>query len=315
MVTRRALRPFALAACAWVLGALSLAAQPPAPPAQGDDPLELVKQARKLNLDGKQDEALALYRRALERSPDLVDAHLGAGIALDLKGNYKEARLHFAKAIELAPDGGRNQALTAMGVSYAFENDAKGSSTFYRHVFDRQMASQDLGGAAETANALGRVQLESGDLDEAFKWYQTGYETSRRQPKLPGDQIDLWDLRWAHAQARIAARKGQAAEARAEIAIVQALVDKGTNPEQRIQLPYLIGYVDLYLKDDRSAIAQLEKADQTDPFILVLLARAHERLHEDAQARAYYEKVLASNAHSLNNAFARPLARKKAAGG
>src|SRR3954462_2054763 len=93
-------------------------------PAAANDPLELVKQARKLNSEGKQDAALAIYRQALERSPDLFDAHLGVGIVLDLQGNYKEARQHFARAIEVAPDGGKNQALSAMAVSYAFERDA-----------------------------------------------------------------------------------------------------------------------------------------------------------------------------------------------
>src|SRR5204862_7194303 len=127
--------------------------------------------------------------------------------------------------------------LAAMAVSSAVERDAAGASRFYRQVCERQESTQDLGGAAETANALGRIYLESGDFDNALKWYQTGYETSRRQPKLTGDQIDLWDLRWAHAQARIAARKGRADEARRQVAIVETLLDKHTNDDQRIQYP------------------------------------------------------------------------------
>ena len=282
--------------------------------AQSVDPPELVKQGQKLASEGKHDAALELYRQALQRSPDLFDAHRAAGIALDLKGDYKEARQHFEKAIQVAPDASKNQALANMGVSYAFEGNAKSASTFYRQVFDRQMAVPDLAGAAETANALGRVYLESGDLDNAFKWYQTGYETSRRQSNLSGDQIDLWDMRWAHAQARIAARRGKAAEARKQLATVKGLIEKGTNPEQQIQYPYLAGYVDLYLKGYPGAIAELQKADQTDPFILALLAQACEKSHDAARAREYYTKVLASNAHSLNSAFARPAARKKVAG-
>ena len=283
----------------------------PGAAAQAVDPLDLVKQARKLNSEGEQDAALALYRRALERSPDLFDAHLGAGVALDLKGTYKEARQHFGKAIELAPEGSKNLALTAMGVSHAFEGDAKSASTFYRQVFDREMLAQNVAGAAETANALGRVYLESGDLDNAFKWYQTGYETSRRQSKLTGEQIDLWDLRWAHAQARIAARRGNAQEARDKIASVKSVLDKGSNPEQQVQYPYLVGYVDFYLKDYPGAIAELQKADQKDPFILALLAQAYEKSGDQVKAREYYEQVLLSNAHSPNNAFARPLARRR----
>jgi tetratricopeptide (TPR) repeat protein len=303
------LRALLIAVFATAVAISRAAAQDPA--AASGDPLDLVKQARKLNSDGKQDAALALYRQALERSPDLFDAHLGAGIVLDLQGNYKEARKHFAKAIELAPDGSKNQALSAMAVSYAFERDAGGASRFYRQVFDRQESTQDLGGAAETANALGRIYLESGDFDNAMKWYQTGYETSRRQPKLTDDQIDLWNMRWAHAQARIAARKGNSEEARKQTAAVKSILDKGTNGDQQIQYPYLAGYVALYSKDYQTAIEELQKADQRDPFILMLLAQAHEKVGDAAKAREYYSQVLASNAHSTNNAFARPLARKK----
>src|SRR5262249_13051226 len=145
----------------------------------------------------------------------------------------------------------------------------------------------------------------------AMKWYQTGYETSRHQANLPGDQIDLWDLRWAHAQARIAARRRNAEEARRQMQLVRSLLDKGTNPDQDIQYPYLAGYGNLYLKNYPEAIAQLQKADQRDPFILVLLAQAYEKSGDQAKAREYYRQALTSNAHSPKNAFARPLARRK----
>jgi tetratricopeptide (TPR) repeat protein len=279
------------------------------------DPTELVKQAKKLSSDGKQDEALAVYQQVLARSPELYDAQIGAGIALDLSGRYREARQHFEKAIASAPAAaGKNQALVAMGVSYAFEGDAKHAATFYRQVFDRDMAALDFRAAAETANALGRIYLESKDLDNATKWYQTGYETGRRQPKLPDDQADLWDLRWAHAQARIAARKGNAAEARRQTAIVKELLDKGTNPDQQIQYPYLAGYVALYLKDYKTAIESLKQADQKDPFILALLGQAYEKSKDAASAKDCYTRALASTAHNPNNAFARPMAMRKSRG-
>ena len=98
------------------------AAQPAAPAAA--DPMELVKEGRKLNSAGKQDEAIALYERAITLDPKLFDAHLGAGIALDLKGDYTRARAFLQKAIDLAPETARSQALSAMGVSYAFEAKA-----------------------------------------------------------------------------------------------------------------------------------------------------------------------------------------------
>jgi tetratricopeptide (TPR) repeat protein len=297
---------------AWAPATTSFAGQGvAAPAAQSTDPAELVKQARKLSTEGKQDEALAVYGRALDRAPDSFDAHLGAGVACDLRGDYAEARTHFAKAIELAAEGSKNEALTAMAVSYAFDRDARNSAKFYQQVFDREMTGSDYADAADAADALGGVYLESGDLENALKWYQTGYETARRQPDMPEVQLDLWALRWAHAQARIAARRGNAQVARNQSAIMKSLLDKGTNPDQQVQYQYLVGYVDFHLKDYAGAIAELQKADQSDPFVLMLLAQAYEKIGDNRRALECHQRVLTSSAHNPNNAFARPIAKKK----
>jgi tetratricopeptide (TPR) repeat protein len=276
-------------------------------PAQQD----VINQARRLDLDGKHDEAITLYRQALDRTPNSFDVHYGLARALDLAGSYEEARQHFAKAIELAAEGDKDQALRMMGVSYAFVNNLSEAAKYFRQVFDRRLGARNVAGAAEIANELGRVYLELGDPDTALTWYRTGYETAARQAGRPAAELDLAEMRWAHAQGRVAARKGNAREARRQEAMVKSLLDKGTNPDQQIQYPYLVGYVDFYLKDDAGAIAALQKADQEDPFILMLLAEAYERSGKAATARDYYGKVLASTSHAVNNAFARPIARQK----
>src|SRR6476620_3295538 len=98
--------------------------------AQQADPGDLIRQGRKLNSEGRQDQAIAAYREALSRSPDSYDALYGLGIALDLADREGEGRESFARASERAPADSRNQALTAMAVSYAFSGDARGSSNF-----------------------------------------------------------------------------------------------------------------------------------------------------------------------------------------
>jgi tetratricopeptide (TPR) repeat protein len=282
--------------------------QTPAPAA-----LDLVKQGEKLNSEGKQDDALALYRQALEMSPNLYEAHLASGMALDLKGNYAEARQHLAKAIEIAPANAKQQALRAMAMSYAFEGNANEAARFERQVFDVRMSAHDYIGAAEIANELARIYLESGDADNAYKWYQSGYETAQHKPDLTEADKNLWLFRWEHAQARIAARRGKAEEARQHIA-AKAALDKANNPDQARFFPYLTGYVAFYTGDYKTAIADLQKADQRDPLILALMGEAYEKSGDRSQAMDYYRKVLASNAHNPTNAFARPLAKKKLAG-
>lgn len=257
-------------ASALFAAACSLAQTSPAQAASGQaDATDLVKQARKLNSEGKQDEALAIYRQILQTSPDSFEANLGSGIALDLKGDYAEAHRYLAKAIEVAPPQAKPQALRSMAMSYAFGRKPDEAAKFERQVFDSNLAAQNFAGAAEIANELARIYLESGDTDNAFKWYQTGYQTSLRKPDMPGTEKNLWEFRWQHAQARIAARRGNREEAQKHVAAAKAALDKAANPDQARFYPYLTGYVAFYVGDYKTAIADLQQADQRDPFISV----------------------------------------------
>jgi tetratricopeptide (TPR) repeat protein len=274
-------------------------------------PQDLVKQGEKLSSEGKQDQALALYRKALQSSPNLYQAHLAAGAALDLKGQYANARGEFSKAIDLAPPESKVQALRAMAFSYAFQHNSMQAAKYEENAFNLRLGAKDYTGAAEIADELARIYLETGDTDNAELWYKKGHETALLKQNMPAAEKDLWDFRWEHAQARIAARRGRHAEAEKHVAAAKDLLDKGTNPNQQRFFPYLQGYVAFYAGDYKDAIAALQKADQHDPFILALLAQACEKSGDRAQAMNYYRQVLAINSHNPTNAFARPLATQK----
>src|SRR5437762_13362348 len=59
--------------------------------APSDDAQVLVKQGQKINSEGKQDEALKLYKPAIETSSKAYEAHPDSGAALDRKGEYAAA--------------------------------------------------------------------------------------------------------------------------------------------------------------------------------------------------------------------------------
>ena len=283
--------------------------------AAADDALALVKQGQKLNSDGKQDEALKLYAQAIKKSPNLYEAHLESGMALDLKGDYAAARTHLKKAIDVAPADQKNRALRVMAFSYAFESNAAEAEKYEKQAFDALVAKPDFAAAAGVANELARIKLESGDIDGAAKWYKTGYDTAMRQTDMKDADKNLWAFRWAHAQARIAARRGQRDEAQKQVAAAKTALDKANNPDQAQFFPYLTGYVAFYGGDYRTAITELGKASQDDPFILMLIAQSYEKSGDATRAKDYYGKVMANNGHGPTNAFARPVARKKLAGG
>jgi len=65
----------------------------------------------------------------------------------------------------------------------------------------------------------------------------------------------------------------------------------------------------LHGKDPKAALNALARADQTDPFILMLIAQAQELTKQRVAARETWQRILTLNGHSLQNALARPAAR------
>jgi tetratricopeptide (TPR) repeat protein len=287
-------------------GLSAVAAQAP------QDASALVQQGRRLVADGQFVEALALYEQALGVQPGLTDAHLAAGIVLDLMGRYADARTHLTQAIERASPELKANTLNAMAISYAFERRTADAAAFFRQAYDLEEGAGRPAGAAAAANALGRLYLETGDFKKARQWYQTGYEMARRQPDEPASQLALWELRWLHAQGRIAARARDAASARRHVEAARQLI--ATTPALKDEGPtvaYLAGYVALYTGDIATARSELAKTDQRDPFHLRLQAEAAEKAGDKAAAQAFWKQILTLNGHGLQHALSRPVAQQK----
>jgi tetratricopeptide (TPR) repeat protein len=285
--------------------------QQPQAPAAAANPLT---PGQKLIGEGKLDEAIAFYKKALQGNPTMWDAYLGIGAALDLKGDYSAARENIQKGIDAAPANGKVRALRTMAVSYAFTGDAAQAGKYEDQAYQLQFAANDFSGAAGTADEAARIYLENGDLENAQTWYSKGHSVALSDPKLTDADKDLWTFRWESAQARIAARKGDKAGAQQHLAAAKAAIDKGTNPDQAQFVPYLEGYVAFYGGEYPAAVSDLAKANQKDPFILVLMAQAYEKAGDHKSAMEYYRKVLGTYSHSPTGAFARPLAQKNVGG-
>jgi tetratricopeptide (TPR) repeat protein len=101
-------------------------------------------------------------------------------------------------------------------------------------------------------------------------------------------------------------------DSRQRVAAARSLLDRTPAlKDEAASWHYLAGYVELYAKNYEKAIELLQSADQEDPFVLSLLARAYEGAGNADRARETWESVLEANGHSLQNAFARPVAMQK----
>ena len=237
------------------------------------------------------------------------------GVQLDLNGQYIEARRLFTQAIDAAATPqAKAPGIRAMAMSYAFERDCAAATPYSKQLYDMYLADKDFYNAGEMANELARVCIEAGAFDVAEKWYRTGREAGLQEPNISEARRDLWEFRTEHALARLAIRRGNAAEAQKHVDAAKGMLDKGTNPDQAIFFPYLTGYVALYGGNYKAAVSELQRANQRDPFILCLMGQAYEKLGDTASAKDVYTRALsASNAHNPPAAYARPFAKMRLA--
>lgn len=283
---------------------------------QSADPDELVKRGRTLVMQGKHDEAERLYRQALGISPRSFEASRALGILLNLKGQYPEAQTHLSRAVGLAPTATvRHQAMSALGLSYAFEGRLTDVQRQYETVRREQQLDGDITGAAASARAIGRVFLEAGDVANGRKWYELGYNEWKPPASQPASEHMLWELRWRHMQARLAAREHRIDEARRQLGEFETIMHKrGKLAEDNEIYRWIGGYVAYYAKEYDRAVAELTQGNLNDPFILNLIGMAYEAKGDLTNARQYYRRTMESNVHSLQSAIARPHARAKLMG-
>ena len=245
---------------------------------------------------------------------------------LDRDGAFAQSRPIYQSIIDAAADPAENAAAQRrMAMSYGFEGDCANTVRYEEMVIaywvtqeqaEPQNAFYQEG---EMANEAARICIDSGDFATAERMYRRGYELGLKEPEPRTHPKSLWDYRLAHALGRLAARRGDAAEAQRQVAAARAALDG--DPEMAAQqerfFPYLAGYVALYTGDLATAerlfteMLQL-RGNQNDPFMTCLLAMTYEQTGRKAEADELYRKAYdMARAHNPPAAFARRFAREK----
>lgn len=248
---------------------------------------------------------------------------------LDTQGKHAEARAIFQRLIDEAADpAARAAAQRRMAMSWAFEGSCAKAIEYEEQVIaywvtrrsaEPQNAHYQEG---EMANEAARVCIDVGELDLAERWYRKGSELGNMEPAPRTHPQSLWDYRLAHALARLAARRGNQAEAERQVVAARRALDGDTAMarQQERFYPYLVGYVALYADDLAKAESELTRSlatpgNQNDPFMHYLLGMTHEKFGHGDRARELYQKAFdLATGHNPPAAFTRPNARKKLGG-
>jgi len=245
----------------------------------------------------------------------------------DRDGAFEQARALFQSVIDGASEPAELAAAQRrMAVHYGFMGDCANAVAYEEMVISYWVGQEDAEPQnafyqeGEMADEAARLCIDSGDLDTAERMYRRGYMLGLLEPEPRTHPKSLWDFRLAHALGRIAARRGDGAEARRQVGLARQALDSDPEMAQQQErfFPYLAGYVALYTGDlaeaERTFTRLLEvRGNQNDPFMHALLGMTYERLGRQAEAEEIYRKAydLAGRAHTPPAAFARRFTRAK----
>lgn len=253
---------------------------------------------------GECEAAIEEYSKALAVDPGLVPAYEGRAYCHRFREDFGAARADYTKAFE------RTAALPDAAYKDLFLDWTKAEdihSSIALTLLLEGRWDEALSAARDTVeycervrpqnavffhDALGRMYLEDGRLEESLQAYQAGQESVRRN-ELSYNDSQLWAGRYVHAKGRIHARARRFREAAAEADRLRQMIEyAGADGEPyRQSLHYLLGYIALEKREPRRAVQELEQADQDDPFILWLLARAYRDAGDEAAASVLISKL------------------------
>ena len=134
--------------------------------------------------EGKPDEALPHFETALRTDPLNVDAHMNAAYALFLQSHFRAAAEHLEAVLRVDPN--HVMAHYHLGlVSLQHLNQAEEAAGHFQQVLDsrdqRTSAQNNRRVVAKSANFLGRLAHDVGQLDRAVAFFQ---QAVRLEPRL-----------------------------------------------------------------------------------------------------------------------------------
>jgi tetratricopeptide (TPR) repeat protein len=265
---------------------------------------------------GRFEESIAQYRKALAHNPKFVASYIGIANNEIFLGKPEDARVTLAKLMAIARnDGERRQAHFWMAVSYLHEGDSKAALGELEKNLEIAKKSNDRVAMSADLNQMGAVLLEAGQADAALAKFQ--------------ESVAMIDSSDATAEVKAAAHKNLLANAtrvellRKDVAAADAAakeygkqVEVKKVPFQVWQAHEIAGLVAAAKGDSKTAVGELEQANQQDPRVLFALGEAYAAAGNAAAAKMAFARAANFNGFGfdgggLNYAFVRAKAQAK----
>lgn len=277
------------------------------------DPNPYDSYAELLLKEGKFDDSITQYRKALAIDPNFLNAHQGIAADLMYLGRPREAEAELANITKKArTDGERRLALFALTVLHL----DGGNMTRALSKVDEQYAlgekTGDVPAMSGDLNLKGNVLLEMGKPADALAAFERGLKTIEESNL--SQEIKDNNRRLIHFnRARVALVRKDLPTARTEAEEFRKGAEASNNPNQVKLAHEVAGQIALAEKDYDKALAELQQANQQNPQNLYRMCQAHRGKGDKEKARELCTKAAEFNSlPALNYAFVRTKAKSAA---
>lgn len=239
-----------------------------------NDPNPYDSYAELLMKTGRFDESIAQYQKALSLDPNFTASRFGIAANRMYQGRHAEAISEADKLAKAARnDGDRRFALFTKSLVYADQGKTSQAIGELEKQYALDSKIGDPAQMAGDANAIGIILLAAGKPDQAQKRFQQCLDLQVNSSLSPEAKEDA-KLAYHYDLGRVALAKDDLASAKMHAAEYLKGAEAKQNSTRVQQAHELAGTIALKEKNADQAIAELEKADQQDPYVVYLLASA-----------------------------------------
>ncbi len=260
---------------------------------------------------GRFEESIANYEEALSRNADFVASYVGIGNNQVFMERGDDARATFQKLFDevARTDGERRAALFWTAASYVHEGNYEAAIEKVEEMYKIAEENGDGAQMSGDLNQIADILLHSGDPENALTKYEKSVETMDGAD-VPDEVKEATRRNHLYDAARVALASEDIATARTktetygeQVLIHNILFEVRQHHE-------LMGMIALHEEDYETAIAEFAQANQLNPQVLLMSAKAHHHAGHDEEARALLEQAANFNQLSFNYAYVRTKAQK-----
>lgn len=264
-----------------------------------------------LLMQGRYDESIENYNKALQINPEFVTAMVGIGNNYIFKKDYDKAREFYQESYDKSFNIAQKiQALWWKGISYIHAGNIVDATNTFDELSKLAFENNRPAWGISALEFSGSLLAEYGNVNEAEKYLSKAFdftkssELSDKERKAFENYIGL-----DRCYLQIIRKNLEGAEQ--NLGTLKQLVEYSKEPIQIEYYNLISGILQFNKGNNDLALQYFQKSEKENPYVWYWQAMAQEKAGNIQEAKKIYAKIAGYNVNSLNLALVKDRAKNK----